>query len=222
MKVFTFQEFRQLCRAQIATAVATITDLNKQAAAFPRADRSAVRQHANEFRELLVDYSNDPTPEKEEKLKVLREQGRTLRVTENIENGKKRCALNNAQRTPSVTARRWNWALALAKLRNLSDIEPKANEGAYDFVAVTWVELCKVIGIPATDRFRIKYKYGSIDFDGFTFGEWAHYPDQQLAEFTIYLQHAEAEAALDKTKAASKKFVEDEAEEAIQVSVSVG
>jgi len=190
MKTFTFQEFRDICRSEIGEQGAKSVSLRAEANNVPRVDRQSVRHHAREFRELKVDHANDPTPEKEEKLTVMREQGRLLRVQENIDNARERAKLMQARLTPRTECRRWHWAYCFARLRERNRIEQKVNGVNFELTPVTWVELCKKLGVKPTSRFKLKYKYGSIVVDGYLFAEWANNPTVIPVAFSDYINKA--------------------------------
>ena len=111
----------------------------------------------------------------------MREQGRTLKLKANIEQGRKRAALYQQRNTESrPLCRQYHWLQALAKLKVREEVEgsmcfdiERQQEGITPdklFALVTNFEGYTEDNY--TGGFRIEYKHGSVVFDVPTIEAW--------------------------------------------------
>lgn len=208
MKSYTFKEFRDICRKNIATYAEHSETLRKAKAAFPRADAQAKKAHADEThilrRRIAAGAANgEDVSHLIDKFEVLREQGRELRLKANVENGRRRAQLNQDRALgPRPLCRMWHWLYAMSQLKSRFEIENPNNDGIGLYVARRVDHL--VAGVSADINssecgFKIRYKYGEVTFGAADIEKWIFDTGTTLPSVAAYLRHASDMAARHNT-----------------------
>ena len=199
----TYKEFKAICREEIAKQAEACRRLRIEAQAYPRVDRSTIKQHAHEY-QVLSRRIRDGASKGEEvddlidTLETLQEQGRQLRLVNNIENGRARAALNAKKVAgPRPAARGWHQVHTFARLRPREFCETTNAACYHDDKYLAWrAALSRAYGDAKFDidsKLSIAYKYGDVVFDFDAFREWVDNPSRLPKVLQDYIDTCRAE-----------------------------
>lgn len=185
MKTFKYTVFNSECRKHIAIQAEASRALRQSAVltpSFEPGEVAARRAHADEFFKLLKAAKLTSTkPVDTEEMATMREQGRTLKLKANIEQGRKRAALYQQRNTESrPLCRQYHWLQSLAKLKVREEVEgamcfdiERQQEGvAFDSLFALAEKFEGGIEVNDQAGFVIVYKHGSVVFDIPTIEAW--------------------------------------------------
>lgn len=198
----TYKEFKAICREEIAKQAEACRQLRIEAQAYPRVDRSTIKQHAHEYQLLVAAADALPNgPERQalgDRIEVMREQGRQLRLVNNIENGRARAAINAKKVAgPRPAARGWHQVHTFARLRPREFCETTNAACCHDDKYLVWYSaLRRVSGDAKFDiesKLTIAYKYGDVVFDFAAFREWIDNPSRLPKALQDYIDTCRAE-----------------------------
>lgn len=191
MKSYTYKEFRDICRTNIDAAGSESRRLREAKASFPKPSANERKAHSRDFHASLKRVNDEGADcDDPERLEILREQGRSLRLKANIENGARRAALVREREVPRLDARCWSWLYAMARLKTRQEIEG-LKRGRHN-ANIPWEAnaVRRLTSRLGSEGFEIQYKYGSVKFTMSQLAKWIFEPHSLPTFAASYLKEA--------------------------------